>query len=167
MASLADDPQGSDAKIRRIHPELDASPRGEFDEIGALGGVAGALRRALAERGVLPADIREVRATVAEVTGERSGITEPQIEALIALGVLGRVSSGGREQLVWMRDGAPTTPTGPQVVDSPPRDPESEAFRLALEIDIERERLLLYRVGLAGLATFGVLLLRQLATGLL
>lgn len=161
---MADEPQGPDPRIHRIHPELDATPRGDFDEIGALGGIAGALRRTLIERKSLPADLREVRASVAEVTGERSGITEPQLEALIALGVLGRVSSGGRDSLVWMEDGAPTVPASPHVVSPGDEEAvESEEFRLDLQIDIESERLLLYRVGLAGVATVGVVLLRELA----
>ena len=64
--------------------------------------------------------------------------------------MLGLVSSGGIQQLVWMHDGVPSRPDPVHLVATetgPPReDADGEAFRSDIAIDIETERLLLYRV---------------------
>ncbi len=159
---MADEAPDRRAELRRIHAELDLARKGDFDEIGALGAAAGAMRKVLAE-------LREVRAAIAEATGERSGVTQRQIDALVALGVLGVVSSGGIQQLVWMHDGVPSRPAPMHLVatetGTPGEDVDREVFRLDIAIDLETERLLLYRVSLVAIVVIGMIIARQLLIG--
>ena len=165
---MSDAPKGKPDKVVRIYPELSLGPSGDFDEIGALGQVAGELRRAFVVSPILPSELTELRAAIAAAIGQRAGITGAQVESLIALGVIGRVSSGGVDRLVWMRDGAPEAPEATRLVEPAPElVADDEAFRLDIEIDIESERLLLYRVVLVGLLVIGLVIARDIVMSII
>lgn len=89
--------------------------------------------------------------------------TARQIDALVELGVLGRVVSAGEARLVWMLDGWARGPAG--AAPAPDAD-DNERFRLDLAIDVERERLLLYRIALVFEVIAAIAILRQLILGL-
>jgi DNA-binding FadR family transcriptional regulator len=81
--------------------EADVSSRKDVAEIAALARVAEALCAAIAVHRSVPDDLEAIRALLAEDGDARGPITAPQIEALISLGVLGRVVSDGSARLVW------------------------------------------------------------------
>lgn len=135
-----------------------ASPAQEVD---ALARTAAALEMVLEPGVTVPDALDVVAARIAE-RGHQVEVTARQVEALVALGVVGRVTSGGTTGLVWMRDGwAAYVP--PSAADSP----ELEEFRLELGIDVERERLLLYRIALIFELIAAIIIVRQILVGAL
>ncbi|MDH3226266.1 MAG: hypothetical protein OEM67_04155 [Thermoleophilia bacterium] len=153
----------------KLPRNLGLTPGSDFDEIAALGRAAEALRLTLAERGPLPDELAAVRTTIGEVTGARAKVTSRQIEALISLGVLGRVISGGSVALIWMESGSvPATAVGDRAREGDQLgDVETEIFRLDLAIDVAFEKLLLYRVALVLEAVAAVAILRQIVVSIL
>ncbi len=94
---------------------------------------------------------------VAQLLGEHVTVSARQVEALVALGIVGRITSAGRTRLVWMRDddiGATST-----------LDPDVEEFRLDIALDLEHERRLLYRVTLIFELVLMIVIIRQIILG--
>jgi hypothetical protein len=81
------------------------------------------------------------------------------VEALVSLGIIGRITSAGQTRLVWMRDddiGATST-----------LDPGIEEFRLDIALDLEHERRLLYRVTLIFELVLLIVIIRQIVLGII
>jgi hypothetical protein len=159
---------GSD-EAPRLTRRLGLAAGGDFDEIAALGRAAEALRLTLAESGPLPDETQAVRTAIGEVTGARAEVTSRQIEALISLGVLGRVVSGGSATLIWMESGIAGAPARhDQANEGDQLDGvETEIFRLDLAIDVAFEKLLLYRVALVLEAVAAVAIVRQIVVSII
>jgi hypothetical protein len=169
------------------------NPGGGSAEVAALAEVARALEVAFARCSSAEDDLVCVNAMIAEVGDTECVATQRDIEALVALGVLGRMISGGESHLIWMRgtrarreatpaahhpaDGhdnaragflSPRKRRGSRQVKVDDREQAStEEFRLDLAIDLEREKLLLYRVALTFEGVALVVIVRQIILGLM
>jgi hypothetical protein len=136
---------------------------GPIAQIDQLEAIAATLEQALAggrSVGDAPASVTEASRRVAP--GAPAAAAR-QIDALVELGILGRVVSAGETRLVWMLDGWARGPAGA----APAADADAnEEFRLDLAIDVERERLLLYRIALVFEIIAAIAIVRQLILGL-
>lgn len=126
------------------------------------------LRSILELRRTLPDDVGGVRAAIAEQTGEESRVSARDIEALVALGVMARVISGGESRLLWV-GGALAPELARDEDEAHARsdenriEVESDLFRLDLAIDLESEKLLLFRTLMMLELIAAIVLLRQVA----
>jgi len=90
-----------DDEVPAAGGEAGVSPGEDVAEIAALSRAAEALCAAIAVHRSLPDDLGAIRARLGEGGRTVEQVTAPQIEALISLGVLGRVVSDGSTRLVW------------------------------------------------------------------
>lgn len=136
------------------------SPTRPGTELGRLAVLAQHLAAALRNGSVVADDPTVVAALVAAEA--RGDVSRRRLDALCALGVLGRVESGGATTLVWMRDGWAAHAVAAGAIP----DLSSEAFKLDVAIDVEHERLLLYRIAFVVEVIAAVVIVRQLILGL-
>jgi hypothetical protein len=108
---------GGDSRIVWIRGETESTARARLT---ALATVAEALRAAMASVRALAHEIETIDGLVEPAVDAR------QVEALIALGVLGRIISGGSASLVWIGRRAPVHP-GPVLVGSTEGDVDAGA----------------------------------------
>lgn len=146
----------------RDRPDLASGPPADpRSELAALADLARALGSAIVDG--VPDNPAQVAAMLDDGPGPRAEVTASRLHALVELGVLGRVTSGGTTRLVWTTDGQDTT----TLVPAEPAKPDTEEFRLDLAIDVEHERLLLYRVAFAIELVGAIIIARQFLLGIL
>lgn len=126
--------------------------------LAALAKVAEDLRDVMASARALADDIETI-----------DGLVEPevdarQVEALIALGLLGRIISGGSSSLVWTGRLVPELQRSAPAagVDVDKACAESEEFQLDVAADYQHERLLMYRVIVAFETVAAIVLIREI-----
>jgi hypothetical protein len=125
------------------------------NEIDQLSALADSLGAAMPRGGSIADSVDEVSSLI----GEQMSVSARHLEALVALGIVGRITSAGQTRLVWMRDdeiGATST-----------LDPGTEEFRLDIAIDLEHERRLLYRVTLIFELVMLIVIIRQIILGII
>lgn len=124
-------------------------------EIDQLVVLADRLGAQMPRGGSIPDSVDEV----ARLLDAHVAVSARQVEALVALGIVGRITSAGQTRLVWMRDddiGATST-----------LDPGIEEFRLDIALDLEHERRLLYRVTLIFELVLLIVIIRQIVLGII
>jgi len=125
--------------------------------------------------GLGPSDEGGGGLTVEQLEAANVGASAQQIDALVALGILGRRVSGGEARLVWAWDriesgegegggeGELGSGTGVVAPESGQVDSRAEEFDVDLAADYEHERLLMYRVIIAFEIVVAIILIRELA----
>lgn len=149
-----------------------------FNEVGVLSEVVSNLRALFLDEGYLPDDPGKINSQLTEASLDNTRVTSRHIESLVALGVLGRVIAGGHSYLAWM-DVRHANRSVPALVKSPDLLPKpemeiakatetsqavetNELFKIDVELDMEHEKLLLYRSLIVVEVIAGLLLLRQM-----
>jgi len=147
-------------------------------EVDVLSEVVDRIRELSFDNSYLADDPATINAQLQERGLDNIQVGSRHIEALVALGVLGRVISGGRSHLAWMNDGVLKDPPSQSLitvensslVDSDQdinkrseKDIETnDLFKLDVQLDMEHEKLLLYRSLIVVEGIAGLLLLRQM-----
>jgi hypothetical protein len=141
--------------------------------------VAGGLRARLGGLRRAEPDGAAAGMTAEELEAADVHVSPSQIDALVALGILGRRVTGGAPRVVWLWDGAGEAQAeapgqlaavdagGTEVAEAGGDAHESEEFLIDVAADQQHERLLMYRVILSFATVAAVLVVREIATGLL
>lgn len=132
-------------------------------EISGLPRLAEAIRLLTEDGGAVPADSKLLEAAIRRLGMDDVKVEPEHVDALVALGTLERVMIGRTLHLVWRSDASDDRVHVPRTAGPITSDLTEDdlRFRLDIELDIEHERLLLYRVILILELVAGALLVRQ------
>ena len=154
--------------------------KGSSKEVNVLSDVVANLRALSFDEGFLADDPSKINSQLKDAGLDQTEVSSRHIESLVALGVLGRVISGGASYLAWMNERDKDDPIpvltrsadllsnqekeSLEVIDAEDKQAveTNDLFKLDVELDMEHEKLLLYRSLIVVEAIAGLLLLRQM-----